>query len=265
MWLELIVLVLLAVVLSIITIRPLLIKPPTKTDRNVSVNVPTDTDTTVPDTIAAPKELTSPTPTNPVQDTPPQNCIPNTTSTKTSSVSLASLASGLTQQIDAPTYYQVYGNTSAQIRAQLQQCGPKINSSGSTEYAAATNHNLAWQYNTIPSSSGVCATSNVKVGLHINTILPQWQPTSSASSGLASAWQKMISGLVIHENGHVAIIQQYSNQLLRDIQTFTASNCGALTATIQPKIDADVASLNRANTTYDSNTNFGATQGAVLP
>ena len=95
-------------------------------------------------------------------------------------------------------------------------------------------------------------------------ILPAWQPGGSAAAGLAGNWQNLIASLTVHENGHVAIDQQYANQLLNDLQSLPATACESLAASVATKAAADIAVLNTANAAYDAATNHGATQGAVL-
>lgn len=187
------------------------------------------------------------------------NCTPDTSYSIPAQLNVAASPTGLTQSIDPPAYYRVYGNSSAQVHAQLQQCAP------GDEFSGVTGYSLAWQYDTTDNGSDTCTISNVKVGLHINMALPQWQPSSGAAAGLATEWQKFITGLTTHENGHVAIDQQYGTQLLNDLQAYPATDCGSVAAGIQAKASADITSLNAANDAYDARTNHGATQGAILP
>jgi|GEM_PF-1657895 len=180
-------------------------------------------------------------------------------------INLSSQANGLTHTIDATTYYKVYGNTAKQIKTQLFQCAPPHDSSiEAGNFAAETGGNLSWHYDTTISPDGLCTIGNVKVGLHINMILPSWQPTGSATAGLASNWQNMIDRLTVHENEHVALYQQYANQLLSDLRSIPATSCPAFADTVAATAAGDVASLNTAQANYDAATNHGIKQGAVL-
>lgn len=198
---------------------------------------------------------------------PPQKCTPYTTYALPSPINLANQANGLNQVIDATSYYLIYGNTSAQILTQIRQCGPTTTVAGikGVTVAAQTGYSLTWQYSLTLDGTGSCSTTNVKVGLHINTVLPQWQPASSAVSGLDRTWGIYTRNLITHENGHVLIDQQYANQLLSDLVSYPITACVAISASIQTKVDTDVAALNASNDAYDALTHYGATQGAVLP
>jgi len=50
-----------------------------------------------------------------------------------------------------------------------------------------------------------------------------------------------------------------------DLTALPAMACSQLASSANGIIQNDVAALNQANTDYDSQTNHGATQGAVLP
>jgi predicted secreted Zn-dependent protease len=226
----------------------------------VASSTPVDTATIAPAVTPTPKPPASAVASNTV--TAPQECIPAAYGLPTR-INLLGQPSGLTQVVDATTHYQVFGYTSAQIKTQLRQCAPTINATDNASFAAETGSSLVWQYDT-SNTLGVCTISNVKVGLHLNMILPQWQPTESAESGLAGSWQSLMSGLTTHENGHVAIYQQYAQQLLSDLQSLPATDCAALVANVATKSATDVAALNAANQVYDEHTNHGVNQGAVL-
>jgi predicted secreted Zn-dependent protease len=177
-------------------------------------------------------------------------------------LALSDQPTGLSQVIDSTTYYQIYGNTSAQINAQLQQCPALTLASGS--FGAATGGNVSWHYAWISNGNGTCTISAVKVGLHTNMVLPAWQPTSAASDGLAAQWQNLISNLVHHEDGHVAIYQQYAHQLLQDLQSLPTASCIDIDAQAKAKAAETIAAMNVANSTYDTHTHHGVSQGATL-
>ena len=218
-------------------------------------------------TLPAPASTPAPVATPSVQVAATQNCVPDTAYSLPSPLNLASSANGLTQVVDPAVYYQIYGNSSAQIHSQVQRCapGPSATSSAGADFAAETSYNLVWQYSSTDNGTGLCNISNAKVGLHINMVLPQWQPTASATAGLAGSWQGFASGLLVHENGHVAIDEQYAGQLLNDLQDYPPAPCASIGAAIQAKLNADVAALNAANDAYDARTGHGVTQGAILP
>lgn len=208
---------------------------------------------------------TTPVPT-PVSIVQPVASFPNCTPLPfgmPSQLSLADAAAGLHAQTDAPTQYQIYGNTASELRTQIQHCAPGASGSSAAEYTGQTSYNLSWQYAVSVSTS--CSAQDIKVGVHTATALPYWQPTGNATSGLAGRWQAFDASLRTHEQGHAVIDKAYAAKLLDDLNALGPVDCDSLTAAIRTIVNSDVAALNQANDTYDRQTDHGATQGAVLP
>jgi predicted secreted Zn-dependent protease len=191
-------------------------------------------------------------------------CTPFKGNTLPSSISLTNKADGLTKLVDSPQHYQVYGNNPATIRAQIRQCAPK-SGNGATEYAAETSYHITWQYNVVDAGEGKCQIAHAKVGVHVAQVMPLWQPSLDVQSGLASQWQAFMNSLITHENGHTDIDVQYAQTLLDDLNSFPATSCAQLAQAVKYLTDSDIAILDQANDNYDSSTNHGATQGAILP
>lgn len=220
--------------------------------------------------VAAPApDIATPTPEITVAPTPEptaasvQNCTPANANARPSAINLSSAPQGMSQVIDTPTYYQIFGNTAAQIQTQLRSCAP-LRSDGEA-FAGETAYTLTWQYASTNIGDGLCTISNVKIGLHVTMSLPKWSPTTQATSGLATKWQNFISNLSLHENGHATLSTQHANQLLNDLQDHPPTDCATLNTSAQTKAHATLDSLNAANEEYDNHTNHGATQGAILP
>jgi predicted secreted Zn-dependent protease len=182
-----------------------------------------------------------------------------------SALPLTNAPEGLTKTVDAPQQYVINGNTPDQLRTQIQQCAPNTSGDGAAEFTAETTYQLNWQYSIVVNGAGSCSILHPKVGVHIRQVVPLWQPTVSAQTGLSLQWQTFMSSLMTHENGHVAIDEQYAQTLLDDLRNFPPTDCGQLAGSVKHLADSDVATLNQANDNYDSATNHGATQGAILP
>lgn len=193
------------------------------------------------------------------------NCTPYAGPNLPAALSLSGNPDGLTKQIDSPSIYRIYGNTPATLRSQIRQCASKSDGSDGAMYTAQTTYKLTWQYNYVAEGNGMCKVVHAKVGIHIMQIMPLWQPGVAAQAGLSSQWQSFMSSLKTHENGHTALDVQYAQTLLDDLNSFPATSCGQLAQSVKHLTDSDVATLNQANDNYDTSTNHGATQGAVLP
>jgi predicted secreted Zn-dependent protease len=191
------------------------------------------------------------------------NCAPDTAYTGPASLSLGGAAAGLTTQIDPTHYYQVYGYTNTQIRQQINACAPKL--SGNDDFTGYTTYRLSWQYRYSGNADGTCSLVAPKIGMHIGEVLPSWQASAYATPGLATKWSAFIAGLDTHEHGHITLDQQYAAQILASLQAMPATDCGTIAAQANAIINNGVAALDAANVNYDTQTNHGATQGAILP
>lgn len=191
------------------------------------------------------------------------DCTPATGYGVPSRLDLATAAEGLTVVKDPTMYYQIYGRSSAALRQQLASCAPATSGSAGGEYSGETGYSLTWQYAFL-SGQDSCRLTNIKVGLHLNMILPLWRGDSLAADGLKPQWDAFAAGLQTHENGHVTIDQQHAARLISDLQNLQSDNCTNLASLAQTTIANDTAAINQANNNYDAITNHGTTQGADL-
>lgn len=174
---------------------------------------------------------------------------------------LSGAQGGLVKTIDQPTYYQIYGNSVTALRASITNC-PYRKAAGS--YQAATSYQLNWRYSATSVGNNQCQLTNIRVGLHINQLMPTFVPTSGTPAAVASTWNRYAANLATHEAGHIDIDTQYAEKLLAALQAMGPLDCSLISRQAQTTIDSYVTMLNAANDLYDSRTNHGATQGAVL-
>lgn len=168
---------------------------------------------------------------------------------------------GLTKTVDQPTYYQVYGNSLSALRTAITNCQYR-KAAGS--FHATTAYQLNWRYTATAAGNNQCTLSNVRVGLHINQLMPLFIPNGTTPTSVTSSWNAYTTNLGIHEAGHVDIDTQYADKLLAALQSMGSVDCSLISRQAQTTIDSYVAMLNAANDLYDSRTNHGATQGATL-
>jgi predicted secreted Zn-dependent protease len=190
------------------------------------------------------------------------SCRPNTTFGLPSQIQLGQ--EGLAEIVDAPTYYQVYGYSVAEIRSQLQRCAPKLAvGSGGGEYAAQTSYRLNWRYETVQNGQ-TCSIAGVAVGIHIAVILPSWQASPYANPEVANSWRSFAQSLTAHENTHVELNRQHARTMLAGMRSIGPMDCAVFGATVDAIIQSHVNALNHANERYDERTNHGAHEGAEL-
>ena len=226
-------------------------------------------------TVSTPTPVPTPAPVNPAPAAvpvsapaivaPPAPSVPNCTPANyvlPSQIDLTNAATGLTQVVDTPQYYTMYGISGSQITQQISNCAPHVSNVAGT-YAAYTSYVINWQYSYTDNGIGMCTLSDAKIGVHINQIFPKWQ--SNASANLTSQWQAFMSGLVVHEQGHVALNEQYAQTMLNQLQNFPATSCSTVSAAVNAQMNGDLTALNNAHQAYENQTNYGATQGAIVP
>lgn len=177
---------------------------------------------------------------------------------------LTDMATGLTVVSDSPLQYRINGSTAGELRTQIQHCGPHSDSTSEAEFTAQTSYDLSWQY-VVENNGTSCSLTDVKVGIHTAIDMPVWQPTNSATSGLSGRWQLFEANLLSHESGHVKIDVQYAGRLVNSLRDLSDIPCGDITNTVSSDTRKVTDALSKANDTYDTSTNHGATQGAVLP
>lgn len=196
---------------------------------------------------------------------PINTCVPYSGSLSPAPLDLSDTPTGLKQLIEPTARYEIFGTSAKTLRSQIQSCAPKQAGSSVAEYTAQTTYQMTWQYRYADDGSGRCRVTQASVGIRVQQILPLWRSTSAAQTGLASQWNGFITSLARHEDGHAALDIQYAQTLLDDLNNFPATPCGQMPQAVKQLIDSDVSLLAQANDNYDSTTNHGATQGAILP
>ena len=172
-------------------------------------------------------------------------------------------AVGLQQIADQPQHYVVYGYTATQIRTELNQCTPVTGNGSETD--AQTNWWINFHYYWYAKSNGVCALENVGVVVHLTSIYPQLSTSVYTAAGLSSQWQTYLGNLTTHEQGHQNLALQYANALYGGLQNYPKTNCYTIQQSANAYANNEIAALNKAEVNYDSQTNHGATQGAIFP
>lgn len=229
-----------------------------------ATSIHTPTPNPSPAIVQATKKFSAFTPVTTTAHAAQPNCTPTSFGQPTG-LDLSTAPAGLSVQADNPVTYHIYGDTADALRLQIEHCAPGSGSSSLAEFTADTSYNMTWQYYTVIGAGNACSLTDVKVGVHTATIMPLWQPTSSAAEGLPTRWQSFSTDLLTHEQGHVALDKQYAAKVLADLNALPAMNCDDLTSTVKSTINSDVSALNNANNNYDAATDHGATQGAVIP
>lgn len=188
-----------------------------------------------------------------------QQCT-GSTHIRPAALAVHSLPEGLTTVVDAPTYYQVYGTTMDELRSAVENC-PFRRSAGT--FHGVTSYQLNWSYSPV-SDGTTCTLRSIRVGMHVNQYLPLFIPSTTTPVTITATWSAYAAALKAHEDGHTAINRDYAQRLTTALQQASAVDCTSLAAQAETTLQSYTVMLNTANELYDSQTNHGATQGAVL-
>ncbi len=192
---------------------------------------------------------------------PAANCSVASTYTTPGALTLGDASPALTTTIDTPGYYQIYGNSLASLRSAIQSCDYRAKVAGS--YHAVTARNINWSYS-FSQTADSCTLQNLHVGLHIAQLMPTYTPTSETPENVVAIWDRYAKNLKTHEDGHVALAEQYTAELTAKLQSIGPLRCDLLRSQVAVIISSQITLLNTEDKLYDARTNHGATQGAVL-
>ncbi len=160
--------------------------------------------------------------------------------------------------------YTVQGKTPREIRSSLNQAGPTAVGED-RRYDALTNWTLQWSFR-FQSSNASCSLVAATLELDVTTILPQLASPEAASSDTFTRWQRFVSALATHEQGHVDRELAGANDLRAEIeQTQPAATCSDLGQALNVLGDQEVEHMKAGDAVYDEQTGHGRSQRAIFP
>ncbi len=168
---------------------------------------------------------------------------------------------GLTTVIDAPYYYNVVASDLPELRSKINDCSLRRSVAG--DYHAITARRITWYYG-FAHNGQACRLSEVRVGLHLSLLMPNFVPTEKADTTTKSSWNKYIENLSTHELGHIDRAKNHSQALVNQLNGLTGPDCTKLRITANKVVQAAINTLDADDSAYDAVTNHGATQGTLL-
>ncbi len=157
--------------------------------------------------------------------------------------------------------YAVRGATLEQLRADLKANG--VADDAGQFYSGMARTGLGYTYR-FRDQPGGCGVADVRVVLQVSLTTPAWQGRWTSSPALASAWDRYLSALQVHEDGHINIAREAADRLGAKVEALSAPGCPALEARAKALRDEAMDALRQAHADYDRSTEHGRTQGAVL-
>lgn len=110
-----------------------------------------------------------------------------------------------------------------------------------------------------------CVVSDVRVGLSVQTTLPEWTPGPGAGSDLHRDWARFASSLRRHEDRHRVLAEAGAVRVRDALAGLAAPTCAALDTEARHRADRVRIETDAEHRRYDDETGHGHTQGAVWP
>ncbi len=162
----------------------------------------------------------------------------------------------------ANTNYTISGETAEQLREQMNQLGPK-DSNGSFDAFTRWYIRLKYDYET---ANGSCALDNIRVNVEVTFTMPQWKRDTNFEVGLVERWDRYITALQLHEDGHRDHGIAAGKDVLQVLkQQPSYPSCEELAAAANEAVKQAIVVYNQKDIEYDRETRHGATQGATFP
>jgi predicted secreted Zn-dependent protease len=158
-------------------------------------------------------------------------------------------------------YYEIEGLSRAEISAALRAHGPDVRGQ---QFFGLTEWEMGVEYRAVEVESG-CAIDGLKVRVSTETHLPRWPGDAVASSALSGAWDRFITALDHHEDGHRVLAEEAAETVRRRLLAVSAPTCGRLDGVAQREMAAVMQEYEARQLAYDAETDHGRTQGAVWP
>jgi predicted secreted Zn-dependent protease len=160
-------------------------------------------------------------------------------------------------------YYDIQGSTAKQLRSQLNQLGAVDPKTGK-RFDARVNWQVSWQYRYRPVSNQ-CQITQATVNVQVIYTMPRWNPSANASIDLKNRWNRYITALRQHEDGHKNHGVKAGQEILKTLNNLTTDSCQRIGDIANQKGDAIIKQYNLKDIEYDHLTQHGFTQGAVFP
>ncbi len=130
--------------------------------------------------------------------------------------------------------------------------------------AAHATWNVSYEYTT-RVERGQCRIASVSTTLVGQIRMPRWTATQGSPAALRAKWDRYVSALKVHEDGHIAIGRRFEKAARRAIESLPAmSGCGQFSTLAKQRFDETLERYRAIEKDYDISTGGGRTQGAVF-
>ena len=154
-------------------------------------------------------------------------------------------------------YYDIRGQTMAELRAEIGRLGPG-------EFAAyvkaAVNARYQFRY-----TSSECWLSSSRVDVEVTYLMPRWVGPAGPSEALREAWRRYWLALKRHEDGHKNNWLRAGTAIQDALRVLPAeASCEALRKLADAAIKRLLERHRRHDEDYDRRTEHGRNQGTAI-
>jgi predicted secreted Zn-dependent protease len=161
---------------------------------------------------------------------------------------------------ESQQHYRIDAANLDSVVAQIQGREPRAGDDGTS--VARTRASLAVAYRLVPADTG-CRLADLSVSLDVTVRLPHWEAPADMRPQMREQWERMKTGMEIHEQGHRDIAveaAEYLNTRLHTMAPVTGTDCDALERRIvRERIKAQMRHQN-LDFAYDKRTRHGVGQ-----
>jgi predicted secreted Zn-dependent protease len=159
-------------------------------------------------------------------------------------------------------YYVVSGATLGEMRQSMRQSRPW---KGQSPLEGMTDWRITWQFNLTPAGDG-CRCSSFITKTSIATTLPAWMAPTNATPAVRTVWQRYITALRKHEDGHAQLALAAAAEIRQRVgEVGEGLDCESLKRKLNEIAYRALEEHRQKERDYDRRTRHGAAQGAALP
>jgi predicted secreted Zn-dependent protease len=159
-------------------------------------------------------------------------------------------------------YFNVSGGSEHALRRSINQARPW---SDKREGDAFTEWKIEWNFR-LTTSQSACHVHSFATRTAITITLPKWTPPPAAPRVLTQGWDRYVTALKAHEEGHKQIALAAAAEIQKRVKALkTEPTCEAMSALLNGTARSVITEYRQKEIDYDRKTDHGATQGARFP
>jgi len=157
-------------------------------------------------------------------------------------------------------YYAVGGDDLRAVREDIARKRP-----WKEEQDGFTRWTVTWSFTTRDSRSG-CTVDTIQTKTDITITLPRWTVPVTVDESTRAGWQRYLTALAAHEDGHKRIALAAASEVRKRIsQTKPAADCAVMEQTINREAKKVVDQFVEREKTYDERTDHGRKPFMIPP